>query len=112
MLARIRRGDTVEVRKGKERSDHGRGEVIRIDPKRGLVFVAKLRLVKRHTRPSQKQRTGGIVEREAGIPVANVLLVCPKCARGRRTHIKTLDDGRKVRSCASCGEHLATKGNE
>ena len=87
-------------------SDKGaRGKVIRVLPDKGRVVVAKVNMVKRHTKPSQAS-AGGIIEREAPLHISNVQFVCPKCDTGVRLGIKTLEDGHKVRTCRKCGEVL------
>jgi len=98
---RIRRDDEVMVIAGRDRGL--RGKVIRVMPSDGQVLVAKVNMVKRHTRPSQAGR-GGIIEREAPIAVSNVQFYCPRCKRGVRLGAKRLEDGRKVRFCRKCGE--------
>jgi len=100
----VRKKDTVVVTTGKEAGK--RGEVIRVLPKDGRVFVAKVNQVKRHTRPSQKHPQGGIVEKEGGLHLSNVRVVCPKCDEGVRIRFRKLEDGSKIRVCASCGETL------
>ena len=102
MALRIKKGDYVQVITGKEKGR--RGKVIRVDPKRGRVWVEKLNLVRRHERPSQRNPQGGIVEKEAPIHISNVMLVCPKCDKPRRFGVKFLADGSKVRYCKKCGE--------
>jgi large subunit ribosomal protein L24 len=63
-------------------------------------------MVKRHQRPTQKLRQGGIIEREGALALANVLLVCGRCDRPSRTGIKVLGDGRRIRVCKRCGESI------
>ncbi len=101
MKTRVRRDDEVVVIAGRDRGL--RGKVIRVLPAEGRVLVAKVNMVKRHTRPSQAGR-GGIIEREAPIAVSNVQFYCPRCKRGVRLGVKHLEDGRKVRMCRKCGE--------
>ena len=102
MGARIRRGDTVAVMAGKERGK--RGKVLRVLRDTGRVLVEKVNMVKRHQRPTQKVRQGGIIERENPLALSNVLVVCGRCDRPVRTGIKVLTDGRKLRVCRRCGE--------
>lgn len=102
MGARIRRGDTVAVMAGKERGK--RGKVLRVLRDTGRVVVEKVNMVKRHQRPTQKLRQGGIIERENPLALSNVLVVCGRCDRPVRTGIKVLADGRKLRVCRRCGE--------
>jgi large subunit ribosomal protein L24 len=100
--AHIHRGDTVAIIAGRERGK--RGKVLRVLPEQGRVLVEKVNMVKRHQRPTQRLRQGGIIEREGPLALANVLLVCGRCDRPVRTGISVLADGRKIRVCKRCGE--------
>jgi len=53
--------------------------------------------IKRHTKPSQKQRQGGIIEREGPIHLSNVQLYCKKCAKPVRLRHLAGADGEKSR---------------
>lgn len=103
-MAHVRKGDTVAVIAGRERGK--RGKVLRVLPERGRVLVEHVNMIKRHQRPTQKLRQGGIIEREGPLALSNVLLVCSRCDRPVRTGIKTLADGRKIRVCKRCGESV------
>ncbi len=93
---KIRKGDNVEVKSGKDAGKKGR--VLRVDRDRDRVVVEGVNMIKRHTRPNpQKKIQGGIVEREAAIHVSNVMVVSPDSGRPTRVGYKVLDDGRKVR---------------
>jgi len=93
---KIKKGDTVEVRSGKDAGKRGR--VLVVDRARNRVVVEGVNMIKRHTRPNpQKKIQGGIVEREAAIHASNVMVVSPDSGRPTRVGYKILDDGRKVR---------------
>jgi large subunit ribosomal protein L24 len=100
----VRRGDTVGVIAGKERGK--RGKVLRILRDRGRVLVEKINMIKKHQRPTQKVRQGGIIEREGPLALSNVLLICSRCDRPVRSGMKILTDGRKIRVCKRCGESI------
>ena len=100
----VRKGDTVAVITGRERGK--RGKVLRVSPEKGRVLVEHVNMVKKHQRPTQKLRQGGIIEREGAMALSNVLLVCSRCDKASRTGIKLLADGRKVRMCKRCGESM------
>ncbi len=102
--AHVRRGDTVSVIAGRERGK--RGKVLRVLPGVGRVLVEKLNMMKKHQRPTQKLRQGGIIERESPLALSNVLVVCSRCDKPSRSGIKVLGDGRKVRVCKRCGESI------
>ena len=100
---RIRRDDEVIVIAGRDKG--ARGKVIRLLPADGKAIVAKVNMVKRHTRPTQTGK-GGIIEKESPIALSNVQYYCPSCKTGVRLGAKMLEDGRKVRTCKKCGEVL------
>ena len=103
-MAHVRKGDTVMVVAGKERGK--RGKVLRVIPGKGRVLIEHVNMIKKHQRPTQKLRQGGIIEREGPLALSNVLVVCPRCDKPARTGIKILTDGRKVRTCRRCGESI------
>jgi large subunit ribosomal protein L24 len=103
-MAHVRRGDTVGVIAGKERGK--RGKVLRILHDKGRLVVEKINMIKKHQRPTQKLRQGGIIEREGPLAISNVLLICSRCDRPVRSGITRLADGRKVRACKRCGEAI------
>lgn len=102
-VAHVRKKDLVQVMVGQERGKTGK--ILRVDHKHGRVLIEKLNLVKRHTKPSN-QKPGGIVEKEAPIAVSNVLLYCTKCNSGRKTKLKAVDGGKKMRVCKRCDTQL------
>lgn len=103
-VSHVRRGDTVGVIAGRERGK--RGKVLRVLMDKGRVLVEHVNMIKKHQRPTQKLRQGGIIEREGPLALSNVLLVCARCDKPARTGIKILADGRKVRTCKRCGESI------
>jgi large subunit ribosomal protein L24 len=100
----IKKGDTVYVISGKEKGKSGK--VIRILRDEEKALVERLNIVKRHARPSPKNPTGGIIEKEAGIHVSNLMLYCTKCSRPTRVGRKRIASGEKVRYCKRCGEEI------
>lgn len=101
-MQKIRKGDEVVVRVGKDKGK--RGHVLRVLAD-GRVLVENINRVKRHVRPNPgKNVTGGIVEQEAPLAPANVALFNKTAGRGERVGFRTLDDGRKVRVFKRSGE--------
>ncbi len=70
MAKRIKKGDTVVVISGSERGKEGR--VLRVFPAKKRLVVEGVNMIKRHTRPGQKNPKGGILEKEAPIHISNV----------------------------------------
>ncbi len=93
--SRIRKGDTVVVIAGRDRGKSGK--VLSVDPGAGKVVVEKLNMIKRHTKPNQKVKQGGILEREAPLAISNVMYLCPVTQKPTRLGVRTLADGRRVR---------------
>ena len=102
--AHVRKGDTVVVVAGKERGK--RGKVLRVLKDKDRVLIEHVNMIKKHQRPTQKLRQGGIIEREGPLALSNVLVVCPRCDKPSRTGVKILTDGRKVRTCRRCNESI------
>jgi large subunit ribosomal protein L24 len=103
-IAHVRKGDTVMVVAGKERGK--KGKVLRVIPEKGRVVVERLNLIKKHQKPTQKIRQGGIIEREGSIHLSNVMLVDPGSDKPTRVGMKALSDGKKVRVARRSGEML------
>jgi len=103
-IAHVRKGDTVVVVAGKERGK--KGKVLRVIPEKGRVVVERINMIKKHQKPTQKIRQGGIIEREGAIHLSNVMLVDPASDKPTRVGMKALSDGKKVRVARRSGEML------
>jgi large subunit ribosomal protein L24 len=98
----IKKNDKVKVIAGKDKGKIGK--VLGVVRKKNRVMIENVNIIKRHTRPSAKNKQGGIVEGEAPIHWSNVMLICGKCLAPVRVKFRLLDDGKKVRVCAKCDE--------
>jgi len=67
------------------------------------VVVERVNMVKRHTKPTQANPRGGILEKEGTIAISNLALWCGKCAAGRRAKAEIRDGQKKRRTCVKCG---------
>src|SRR5436853_7907244 len=105
-MAHVRKGDLVVVMKGKDRGK--RGKVLRVIGQR--VIVEKVNMIKRHSKPTQKNPQGGIVDKEGTIAIANVLLWDDKAGRGTRTKNQIEKDGSKVRVGTTTGTKFPSAG--
>lgn len=101
---RIKAGDTVYVVAGKERGKTGK--VLRVLTSQDKAIVEKLNIVKRHSRPTQKNPTGGIVEKESAIHISNLMPYDSKSNGPTRVGYKLLDNGKKVRISMKSGEEI------
>jgi large subunit ribosomal protein L24 len=104
---KIRKNDMVMVIAGNARGKTGK--VLKVYPDRGRVIVEGVNMIKRHSRPSQRNPQGGIVQRESPIHVSNVLLLDPKNGEPTRVGTKiTVDETtnrkRRMRVSRATGE--------
>lgn len=99
----VKKGDTVVVISGKEKGKQG--EIIAVDIKKERVTVKGLNLVKRHTKPSQANPQGGIIEKEGTIHVSNVMVLDPEEKVPTRTK-KVEENGSFVRVAVKSGAKL------
>ncbi len=109
MKATILKGDTVRIRRGKERGK--RGTVKAILGTSGMATVEGVNVVKRHTKQGSQQgnmgkavQTGGIIEKESPLPISALQYVCEKCKLPTRLRRGRTPDGAVHRICARCGE--------
>ena len=77
------------------------GKVLSVDAKNGKVVVEGVNMITKHTKPSQANPNGGIVQKEAPIDIYNVMLLV-KC-KATRVGFK-MDGDKKVRFAKSTGE--------
>jgi len=102
--AKIKKGDNVVVRSGK---DKGRsGTVLQVMPKDGKVLVAGVNVAARHRKPSQANPQGGIDRREAPMAISKVGLADPKTGKATRVRFETAKDGTKTRVAVKSGEKI------
>lgn len=87
---KIKKNDTVMVIAGNDRGKTGK--VLKVFPKEFRVIVEGVNLRKRHTKPSQKNPQGGILEKEAPIHISNVLVIDPKTNEPTRIGAKIILD--------------------
>lgn len=104
---RIKKNDLVMVVTGRERGKTGK--VMRVIADEARVIVERLNVMKRHSKPRGPQSPGGIVEKEAAIPISNVMFFCERCNAPVRIGVKAAADGARIRVCRRCGEQI---GNE
>jgi large subunit ribosomal protein L24 len=92
---KIRTGDTVMVRVGKEKGKTGK--VLSVQPSNSTVIVEGINIVKKHRKPSQTNNTGAIEEKNMPINVSKIGLVHPtKKSQTSRVGYKIVD-GKKQR---------------
>lgn len=100
---RIKKGDNVIVLTGKYKGVKGR--VLKAFPKTERVIVEKVNFIKKHTRPTQQNPQGGIIEREGPIHVSNVKLYNDKIGDVTKAVFKIVGKNR-IRSCQKTGDEI------
>ncbi len=72
---KIRKNDKVMVIAGNDKGKSGK--ILKVFPKKSTVIIEGINLRKRHTKPSQSNPQGGIIEKESAIHISNVMLIDP-----------------------------------
>jgi large subunit ribosomal protein L24 len=108
---RIRKDDQVKVIGGKDAGKTGR--VVKTDPKRHIVYVDGINMVKRHEKPRPVQdvqrggqQLGGIVDKVGPIHVSNVMLLDPKDNKPTRIGMRRDKGGKRERFAKRSGASL------
>lgn len=99
---KVKKGDLVRVISGKDKGKEGK--ILRVIPKLNKVIVENVNIVKKHQRPTQQLREGGIIEQPSPIHVSKVMVICPSCGKPTRVGYRILEEGKKVRICRKCNE--------
>jgi large subunit ribosomal protein L24 len=107
---KIRKNDNVVVIAGNSKGKTGK--VLKVFRKENRVIVEGVNLRKRHTKPTQKNPQGGIVEKEASVNASNVMIVDPKTSKATRIGARIVIDEKKgkkrsARISRATGEMLA-----
>lgn len=78
----VKKNDIVMVIAGNAKGKEGK--VLKVFPEKQRIIVEGVNIVKRHTRPSQNNPQGGVVQKEAPIHVSNVMIKDPKNGEATR----------------------------
>ena len=94
-MNKIRKGDEVIVRTGKDKGR--RGTVLEVNPD-GRILVEGINMAKKHVKPNPNVgEQGGIQDKAMPIEHSNVMVFNPKTKKGERIHFQVEEDGSKVR---------------
>ena len=104
MKSNIKSGDTVYITAGKDKGKTGK--VLRVLAAKRKVIVEKVNVVKKHNKPTQKNPTGGIADKELGIDISNVMLFDSKAGSPTRVRFEIDENGKKVRISKKSGEAI------
>jgi large subunit ribosomal protein L24 len=108
-LARLRKGDQVVVISGKDKGK--KGKILRLLTEDDKVVVEGVNIIKRHTKPTPKSPSGGIVDKEAPIYASKVMPIDGKTGKGTRVRVGKDDKGHKIRVGMSGEEIVAPKAS-
>lgn len=101
---KIKKNDTVKVISGNDRGKVGK--VLVVFPEKNRLIVEGVNMIKRHTRPTQRNRKGGIISKEAPINASNVMYYDTKAGAVTKLGYRELTTGRRVRFSKKSGEVL------
>ena len=101
-MQKIKKGDDVIVRTGKDKGKTGRVTQIL---KNNKVLVEGINQAKKSQKPNPNAGvTGGIVAKDMPIDISNIGIYNPTTKKADRIGIKFLEDGKKVRYFKSTNE--------
>ena len=102
-MNKIRKGDEIIVRTGKDKGR--RGTVLQVFDD-GRVLVEGINIAKKHVKPNPNiGEPGGIKDQPMPLDISNVMVFNPKTKKGERVGFRIEDDGNKVRVFSS-GERV------
>ena len=101
---KLRKGDTIVVRAGKEKGKTGK--VVAVHPKLNAVTVEGINIVKKHMKPNKKYPQGGIIDITKPINVSKVGIVDPTSKKASRIGFLINKDGTKSRIFKASGKEI------
>lgn len=101
---RLKKGDTVVVRIGKEKGKTGK--VVATHPRENKVTVEGINIVKKHVKPNRANPQGGIIDITKPIWVSKVAVVDPSTKKASRIGYKLDSKGEKVRVYKQSGKEI------
>jgi large subunit ribosomal protein L24 len=105
---RLKKGDTVMVRAGKDKGKTG--TVLTVHPRENKVTVEGVNIVKKHQKPNREYPQGGIIELTKPIVVGKVGIVDPTTKKPTRIGYKLEEKAGKTvktRIYKSSGKEIA-----
>lgn len=101
---RIKKGDTVIVRSGKQKGKTGK--VTATHPSLNKVTVEGINIVKKHQKPNKEHPQGGIIELTKPIWVSKVGIYEPTSKSASRIGYKLTKEGKKIRVIKKTGKEI------
>lgn len=96
---KLKKGDNVKVVKGKDKGKSGK--IDKVFSKQDKILIEGVNLYKRHMKAESQNQPSEIITIIKPLPVANVVLVCPKCHKETRIGYK-IEKDKKSRICIKC----------
>ncbi|MDI4567490.1 MAG: 50S ribosomal protein L24 [Mycoplasma sp.] len=91
-MQHLRKNDQVIVIAGKDKGIVGK--ILKLDWKKNLVWVEKVRMIKKHVKPSSSNAEGNIEEKEGPINISNVSLFITEKKKNIPTKVKFVQEGK------------------
>ena len=98
----VKKGMNVRIISGNHKGLEGK--ILNVFPAKQRVIVEGVNFIKKATRPTQDNPSGGVVEREAAIHVSNIMVL--HSGIPTRIGYKKLEDGSKVRIAKKTNEEI------
>ena len=99
---KIRKGDMVKIISGNDKGKTGR--IIKVFPNKDRILVEGVNIVKKHSRPSQENPQGAILEKELSIHVSNAMYLNGN--KPTKIGIKRIKDENKIRFSKSTNKDI------
>lgn len=100
----VKKGDTVMVVAGNSKGQQGR--VLEVVRSQSRAIVEGVNMVSKHTKPNQDNPQGGIIKKEAGVHISNLMLIDPASGKATRIGRRLNDKGKLVRFAKKSGEEI------
>ncbi|MEK9143587.1 MAG: 50S ribosomal protein L24 [Patescibacteria group bacterium] len=100
---KLRKGDTVIVRIGKDKGK--KGKVQSILPKEGKLIVEGINVFKRHMKKKDDKHPAGIIDVTKPIIFSKLSFLCPKCNKAARIGYLIVRQ-EKIRICKKCEQRI------
>lgn len=107
---KIKRDDSVMVIAGRDKGKTGK--VLSVIPTENKIVVENINISKRHTKPSQKNPRGGILDITKPIDVSKVMVLDPASGKPARIGYETKSDGTKERIFKVSPNYTAAKSKK
>lgn len=106
---KIKKGDKVIVRAGKDKGKVS--TVSSVLARQGKIVMDGINIAKKHLKPTQENKRGGIIEIAKPIDSSSAMILCPNCNKPTRVEMK-ISGKTKERICKKCSGSLDKKREE